>query len=148
MPLSFEHGIELPQPPAHVFAVLDDVAQTPHWLARCTGIVKLSPGPNGPGTRLRYSYREGGRTGVMDGEITVRVPNERLTFHYEDTMMEVTVDFRVAAAGTGTRLVHAIEISPRTLMARIFSPLIRKQLPTQTVTAMETLRSFLAAQSI
>ena len=148
MPLSFEHGIELPQPPAHVFSLLDDVARTPLWLARCTGIEKLTPGPNAPGTKLRYSYREEGRTGVMDGVITTRVPNERLTFHYQDPMMDVTVDFRVTAAGTGTRLVHAIEITPRTLMARLFAPLIRKRLPNQTITAMEALRSLLAAQSI
>jgi hypothetical protein len=143
MSIHFEHGIDVGKSPEEAFAVLDDVSKTPKWLARCTGIEKLSPGPNAVGTKLRYSYKEGGRTGVMDGEITTRAPNERLTFHYADKMMEVTVDFRISKASGGARLVHAIDITPRTFMAKLFSPLIRRQLPKQTITAMETLKALL-----
>src|SRR5712692_4543333 len=119
MPIRFEHGVEIAQEPALVFAILDDVSQTPKWLARCTGIEKLTAGPNAVGTKLRYSYRDGGRSGVMDGETSVRIPNERLTFHYLDKMMDVTVDFQVGKTATGTRLMHAIEITPRTFFARL-----------------------------
>lgn len=93
MAIHFEHGIEVPQPPERVFALLDDLSQTPKWLARCTGIEKVTPGENAVGTRLRYSYNEGGRSGIMEGEITARVSNERLTYHYQDAMMAGVVDF-------------------------------------------------------
>src|SRR5438477_10262015 len=140
MPIHYEHSVDVAREPQRAFAVLDDVSQTPKWLARCTGIEKLTPGPNAVGTKLRYSFKEGGRSGVMDGEIVARTPNERLTMKYADKMMDVTVDFRMAKSGSGTRLTHAIEITPKTFMAKLFSPLIKRQLPKQTVTAMETLR--------
>ena len=146
MAIHFEHAIDVPREPARAFAVLDDVAQTPKWLARCTGIEKVTPGPNAVGTKLRYAYRDGGRTGVMDGEITARAPNERLTCKYRDAMMDVTVDFRVTKTAEGARLVHAIDIAPRTFFAKLLSPLIRRQLPKQTVLAMESLRALLEAQ--
>lgn len=81
----------------------------------------------------------------MDGEITTRRPNERLTFKYVDKMMEVVVDFRTEAAGAGTKLTHAIDITPRTFMAKLFSPLIRRQVPKQTIGAMEKLKALLEA---
>ena len=46
--------------------LLADVSQTPRWLARCTGIEVLTPGPLAVGSKLRYSYKEGSRRGVMD----------------------------------------------------------------------------------
>lgn len=145
--IRFEHTIEIPQGTEVVFLVLDDVSRTPQWLARCTGIEKLTPGENAVGARLRYSYREGGRSGVMEGEITARIPNERLTFHYRDSMMDAVVDFRIARNGSGARLTHAIDIAPKTFFARLFAPMIRKQLPNQTITAMETLRKLLVSSS-
>lgn len=146
MSIEFEHGIDVPQSPEQVFAVLDDVAQTPRWLARCTGIEKLTPGENAVGTWLRYSYNDGGRSGVMEGEVTAREPGRKLTFQYGDPMMEVQVDFQMTPQGAGTHLVHAIRVTPRTLMAKLIAPMIRKQLPGQTIQAMETLRGLLASQ--
>src|SRR5262249_35555048 len=122
-------------------------SQTPRWLARCTGIEKRTPGPNAVGMKLRYSYNDGGHAGVMDGEIATHTPNERLTYHYADKMMDVIVDFRMAPAGAGTKLTHAIDITPKTIMAKLVSPLIKMQLPKQTIAAMEKLRELLEADA-
>jgi hypothetical protein len=46
-------------------------------------------------------------------------------------------------AGGGARLTHVIDITPKTLMAKLFSPMIRRQLPKQTINAMEQLRALL-----
>jgi len=143
MGIHFEHGLDVRVAPEVTFAMLDDLGQTSKWLARCTQIDKLSQGPNQVGTKLRYHYRDGGRSGEMDGEITARAPNERLAFRYADRMMEVTVDFRVVPAVSGTRLVHAIDIEPKGFFPKLFSPLIRRQLPKQTISAMERLRELL-----
>jgi uncharacterized protein YndB with AHSA1/START domain len=143
--IHFEHTIDVAQPPGRVFAVLADVSLTPQWLARCTGIEVLSPGPLAPGTKLRYSYREGGRIGVMEGEVVERAENEALSFRYDDRMMRVGVHFSMKPAGGGTRLTHSIDITPKTFFARLLSPLIRRQIPKQTINAMESLRSLLSA---
>ena len=140
MSIRFEHAIEVARGPEQIFAILDDLSQTPRWVSRCTGIEKLSPGPNTVGTKVRYAYREGGRTGTMDGEIKARTPNERLTVGYSDKMMEVVVDFQMTRKDGGARLVHTIDIKPKSLMAKLFAPLVRRQLPEQTIKAMETLR--------
>ena len=147
MSIHFAHTIEVPQPPGQVFGVLDDFSQTPRWLSRCTGIEQLSPGQKAAGTKLRYSYREAGRSGTMDGEIVARTPGERITMHYGDKMMEVSVDFHLVASGAGTKLTHTIEMSPKSFFSKLFAPMIRKQVPKQTVTAMESLRGLLAQKS-
>ncbi|MFO0745180.1 MAG: SRPBCC family protein [Myxococcota bacterium] len=143
MAIEFQHGIDVGAPPERVFALLDDLAQTPRWLARCTGIEKLTPGENAVGTELRYAYRDGRRRGTMLGRITARTPAAHLAFHYGDRMMDVSVDFRMGGNGAGTHLVHTIGITPRNFFARLFSPLIRRALPAQTIGAMEKLRSLL-----
>ncbi|HSZ81017.1 MAG TPA: SRPBCC family protein [Polyangia bacterium] len=146
MSIHFAHTIELPQPPARVFAVLDDFAQTPRWLSRCTGIETLTPGPKAAGTKLRYGYKDAGRTGTMDGTLTARVEGERITMHYGDKTLDVTVDFELAPNAGGTKLTHTIDLTPKALMTKLFAPMIAKQVPKQTVTAMESLRALLAQQ--
>jgi carbon monoxide dehydrogenase subunit G len=146
MSIRFEHSIDVACPQERAFALLDDVSSTPKWLARCTGIEKLTPGANAVGTKLRYAYKDSGRAGTMDGEVTARAPGERLTFRYDDAMMGVIIDFRMEAAGSGTRLTHAIDITPKTFVAKLFSPIIRRQLPKQTVDAMAALRRLLEAR--
>ncbi|QCP55094.1 SRPBCC family protein [Trinickia violacea] len=148
MSIHFEHSILVPQSPDDVFATLDDFSATPKWLERCTGIEKLEPGPNSEGQALRYSYLEHGRAGVMEGRISVREPGRRLSMIYVDKMMQVTVDFRMALHNDGTELTHAVTIEPKTFFARLFSPMLRRQLPKQTVGAMEKLRGYLASISM
>ncbi len=143
MGIEFAHTIEVARSPAEVFAYLDRISNTPEWLERCTGIEQLSPGEHAVGTKLRYSYADGGRKGQMDGEITKRVPGEHLSFEYADKMMAVTVDFRMQASAAGTKLTHSVDIRPQTFMSKLFSPFIRRALPVQTITAMEKLRSVL-----
>jgi len=147
MSIHFEHALDVACEPERAFALLDDFEQTPRWLERCTGIETLTSGPNVVGTKVRYSYRDVRRSGTMDGEVTVRVPNERLTLRYADGILEVVLDFRVERGVRGTRLVHAIEMKPRSLMMKLFAPLIRGQLPKQAVQAMESLRRLLEAPS-
>ncbi len=145
MAIVFEHGIDLPQPPSAVFALLDDFSQLPKWLKPCEGLAKLGTGPNAAGDKLRYAYAQGGRHGVMDGVIVAREPERRLTCKYYDRLFTVVVDFRVAdGEGGGTRLVHHIEITPNSFMAKLMSPLIRGQLPRQTIDSMQALRQLLA----
>ena len=146
MPIHFEYAIEVPQSPEQAFALFDDLPRTAEWLAPCTALEKLTPGENKVGDRLKYHYREGGRTGEMDGEITIRVPNERLTCRYWDKMFEIVVDSRVTKTPNGSRLFNAIDITPKNFLFKLMAPLMRKPLAKQTINAMESLRDILAAK--
>jgi hypothetical protein len=143
MSIRFEHSIDVSCNPEQTFALLDDLSQTPQWLARCVGIEKLKTGQNVVGDKLRYSYKDSSGQGVMDGEITARIPNENLSFHYWDKMMDVTIEFHITRSSNRTQLTHVIDITPKTFMAKLLSPLIRKQLPKQTITAMDSLSKLL-----
>jgi uncharacterized protein YndB with AHSA1/START domain len=145
MTIHFEHTVDVAADPQKAFAYLDDVSKTPEWLAPCKALDKLSDGPTTVGTRLRYAYKEGRRVKTMDGEVTARALNERLTYRYGDKVFDVVIDFRVAASSAGTRLTHAISITPKSFLGKLVSPLVRRGVPKQTITAMEKLRSLLAS---
>jgi hypothetical protein len=143
MSIHSSHTIDVAHDPKKVFSVLDDLGKTPAWLERCVGIENLSAGPNEIGTKLRYIYRDGGQTRTMEGEIVARIPDERLAFRYGDKMMEVAVDLHVTNAAAGARLTHTIDITPKSFFAKLLAPLIRRDLPKQTIGAMERLRSLI-----
>jgi uncharacterized protein YndB with AHSA1/START domain len=143
MSIHFSHTLDVAHAPEKVFALLDDLGRTPEWLERCTGIERLSAGPNEVGSKLRYAYRDGVRSGTMDGEIVTRIAGERLAFRYGDEMMLVAVDFHVTSAAQGARLTHTIDITPKTFFAKLVSPFIRRGLPKQTIAALEKLRTLL-----
>ncbi len=149
MAIVFEHAIEVPQPPARVFALLDDFSQLPQWLGPCEGLAKLGPGPNQTGDKLRYAYVQGNQHGVMDGVILAHEPDSRLCCRYYDRMFTVIVDFHVARSeGGGSHLTHHIEITPNAFMARMMSFLIKGALPKQTIESMEALRRLLAMAEV
>ena len=127
-------------PPAAVFAILDDVSRAPEWLKRCTQLDNLSGGPTAVGTQLRYHYRDGRRTGVMDGSVVAREADRKLTNTFTDKMMDVTVDFDLAPTSDGgTQLTHTITIDTKGI-GKLFTPIINRQLPAQTEGAMTELK--------
>jgi hypothetical protein len=142
----FAHTLSVSAPPSAIFSIVDDVSRTPTWLSRCTAIEKLDPGPNDVGTRLRYHYADGRRTGVMDGQIIAREPDRHFAMKFSDRMMDVTVDFVAAADGVGTTLTHTIDIATKGF-GRVFSPLIKRQLPKQTLDAMTALKRLAEADT-
>ncbi len=148
MAIEFEHGIDVPQSPQTVFALLDDFKKVPLWLKRCEGVAKQGQGANAVGDKLRYAYKEGGHHGVMDGVIEAHEPDQHLRYRYYDKMMQVIVDFRMEPNGEGTHLVHRIEITPHSFMAKLMAPMFRGMIPKQTITAMECVRKLLAEEAM
>lgn len=136
----FAETVEIDASPAEVFSILDDVGRTPEWLPRCTGIETLTAGPNTVGTELIYRYTNGRHAGSMSGRITVHEPNEHLAMRYTDAMMDVTVDFVVAAGhvADSTALTHTVGIHPKGI-GHIFTPIVVLTLPRQT---RDSLRRF------
>lgn len=143
MSIRFEHSEPVRTTPERAFAVIDDLSQTSKWLPPCVSLEKLGSGPNAAGDALRYVYREGGRTKEMAGKIIARAVPDRLLCTYADKAFDVTIDLRVAKAPEGALTTHIIEISPKSLIGRLMSPLIRLGLKKQTRDAATNLRKML-----
>ena len=143
MPIRYEHTETVAATPERTFAVIDDLALTSQWLPPCVSLSKVGDGPNQPGDRLRYLFKQGGRQNEMAGEILARTPGERLHCRYVDGSFEVSVDLRVGADPVGTLTTHIIEITPKTFVGRLMSPLIRLGLGKQTRDAARNLKKLL-----
>lgn len=89
MPVQCEQTIDVSVGASQAFALLDDLPRTPEWLGPCVALEKLAPGPNTLGDKLKYTYQQGGRKGVMQGEIVAREPDRKLTCRYHDTMASI-----------------------------------------------------------
>jgi hypothetical protein len=143
MPIRYEHSVIVRTTPQRTFAAIDDLPLTAKWLPPCVSLEKVGSGPNAPGDKLRYVYRQGSRQGSMDGQIVARTPDERLHCKYFDSMFDVSVDLRVAAAPEGTQTMHTIEITPKNFMGKMFSPLVRLGIGKQTRDAAANLKKLL-----
>ena len=143
MPIRYEHSVSVRTTPQRAFAVIDDLPRTAKWLPPCISLHKVDTGPNAPGDKLRYVYKQGGRQAEMDGEIVARTPGERLHTRYFDRMFDVSVDLRVTAATDGAMTTHIIEITPKTLFGKLMSPLVRLGLGKQTRDAAGNLKTLL-----
>jgi hypothetical protein len=143
MPIRYQYAETVAASPERAFAAIDDLPLTAKWLPPCVSLTKVGDGPNAPGDKLRYVYRDGGRQREMAGEILERVVGERLRCKYTDPLFDVVVDLRVAAAPGGSVTTHAIEITPKTLLARLMGPLIRLGVGRQTRQAAANLKQLL-----
>lgn len=140
------HTLEIDAPRSAVFAILDDVGRTPEWQPRCLGVEQLSPGPTGVGTDLRYTFKDGPRTGQMTGKVTAHHPDAQFSMEYDDKLMGVAVDFVLheGASPTSTSLTHTVRVRGHGL-GRLFAPVVARTLPRQTVAAMENLKQLAEA---
>ena len=61
-----------------------------------------------------------------------------------DKLTEVTVDFQTAAMGEETSLTHEIEVRTKGF-GKLFTPMIKRSLPNQTLDSMSRLRALAEA---
>lgn len=143
MPIRHELTETVRVSPERAFAAIDDLALTAKWLPPCVSLNKIGPGPNAVGDKLRYVYKQGGKQAEMDGEIVARVPGERLACRYFDKMFEVSVDLRVAPAPGGATTTHIIEITPKSFVGKLMSPMVRMGIKKQSRDAAANLKKLL-----
>jgi uncharacterized protein YndB with AHSA1/START domain len=97
------------------------------------------------GEPLTYTYREGSRTGTMQGAVVAFEPEKKLEFHYTDKIMHVTVGFDFTGDAGRTSVHHYIEIAPQTLVFKLLQPLIKSATIKQTAKDTATLKRLLEA---
>jgi carbon monoxide dehydrogenase subunit G len=143
MPIRYEYSETVRTTPDYAFATIDNLPLTAQWLPPCVSLEKVGPGPNAAGDKLRYVYKQGGKTAEMAGEIVERTPGERLHCKYYDRMFDVSVDMRVVGVPEGTLTTHVIEITPKIFFAKLMWPLIRIGVGKQTRQAADNLKKLL-----
>lgn len=136
-----EATLDTRRTPAEVFALIDDFARMPSWVGMCAGLEQTSPAPRRAGSTLRYSYRQGGRTQVIDGTVAAYEPGRRLVLAF--TLCRVV--FELGTEGGTTRLVHAIEIEPSSWPMKVMAPLIRALTRRQVAKDTRKLEALLSA---
>lgn len=146
MPIRCEHVEIVKTSPERAFAMIDDLPRTAEWLPPCVSLNKVGEGPNASGDTLEYVYKQGGQTGRMKGTIAERIPGEKLHCIYEDSMFTVSVDMRVAPDPAGAKMTHIIEMTPRKLIAKLFTPLVKIGIRKQTTDAAVNLKKLLEGE--
>jgi uncharacterized protein YndB with AHSA1/START domain len=141
-----ETSLDIARSTNEVFAFLDEVANAPKWLGRCVELKKDSDEANHVGTRLHYAYKDGPRSGTMDGQITDYEANQRLAFAYHDKLLDVAVGFRLSDAGGATHVEHWVEITPKSFMMKLMQPMIRAATKKQMERDTTTLKQLLERQ--
>ena len=117
--------LEISKPAAQVFAFIDDLSKAPLWLESCLELRQADGKPKVVGTPHRYTYRQGGREGAMDGVVTAYEPGRRLAMRFTDNQFEIAVSFLLSASGSGTLVEHTVAITPKSLLGRLMAPVIR-----------------------
>ena len=131
--------------PAQVFAILDDFKRTPEWNERCVSVTQTSDGPHQPGAGLEYRYRERGREGVMTGTIEAYDPGKKIVMAYTDKVLDVRVTFELATSGGSTVVTHVAEITPKSFIMKLMSPMIRGATRKQTAQIVGKLKTLAEA---
>jgi uncharacterized protein YndB with AHSA1/START domain len=126
--------------PAQVFALLADLERVPRWLDRCVWIAQTSDGARGPGTQLRYRYRDRGHEGEIAGALEAYEPHRRIAMTFIDKALDARVVFELVPHRDGTQLTHRAEITPKLLVVKLLSPWIRRSVRRQMAEAVDRLR--------
>jgi uncharacterized protein YndB with AHSA1/START domain len=94
--------------PERVFDFVADVSNQATWNKDVTNLVQLTEGPPRVGTRMTGEFN---RLGRIDTEITVFERPSRLVLSSTGAQADMTLDFRFAPDGDGTRMTVSGEVS-------------------------------------
>ena len=142
MAMQFSERIEVRRKPAECFAFVDDFANAPQWNELCRALQRDGSDVR-EGGGLVYTYKQGNRSGVMQGQIVERDPPRRLLLEFGDRMFQIEVGFRFDAIPGGTRIEHTLEVEPRSWLTRLMTPLLRPAMRKQTAKQAAALKQAL-----
>ena len=107
-------------PPDRMWALASDFERAAGRIKAITKVEILTPGPVGAGTR----FREWRGRQVVDFEVAAWSPMRSYSLRGYAAGTEFTSEIRCVPDGSGTRLEMEIHVRPKTVTAKLFSPLI------------------------
>lgn len=110
-------------PIERVFALCSDFANAPASIPGITRVEMLTPGPVGVGTKFKETRKFGGSEATEQMEVTSFSPPTGYTLACDSHGTDYVSTFRFEPAGAGTRVSLDFSATPRTLGAKLLSPL-------------------------
>jgi uncharacterized protein YndB with AHSA1/START domain len=141
---SFSHTVELPRPPAEVFPWLLEQDKVPRWTGHLRRYEQVGDGALSAGSRVRQVLEVSGRMIDVEVEVTRYEPPHGAETRFASNGIELVNDYRLEAAGAGTRLTQAIDAKPTSLTARMLVPLVQPRLEEKLTEDLERLRETLS----
>jgi carbon monoxide dehydrogenase subunit G len=120
---SFTLTTRIDAPPAEVFAVAADFERIPQIIRGIKSIEFLTPGPIRVGTRFRETRVMFGRDSSEEMTVTAFDPPHGCTLEAYTCGAQFISEHRFKPDGAGTLLELSIRTEPRTLLAKLASPL-------------------------
>ena len=133
--MQFSEGSLIDASPERVFAALADPEGWPRRIPSITRVEVVGHEPVGIGTQFRETRIMNGKAETLTMTISEMVPPEHLVFTAHAHGSDLVASHHLQAQEQGTMLHVSMEMTPRTLLARlamalsfVLAPLIRKQL--------------------
>jgi carbon monoxide dehydrogenase subunit G len=137
---SFSHSVEIPRPPADVFAWLLEEDKVPRWTGHLERYERLDGGPLGAGSKVRQVLDMSGRTIDVTLEVTGYEPPTGAQTRFSTNGIDVVNSYALEASGAGTRLTQTFEAKPSGLTARMLVPVLQPRLERKLTEDLERLR--------
>jgi uncharacterized protein YndB with AHSA1/START domain len=142
MTVSVDVDTVIGRAPADVFDALIAVERYPEWLI-ASGIVRverLDPGPLTVGSRLRISQTVGGRSTVLDGNVTTLLPGQAFGLQGKDKDgVTIEIDAALTPAPPATRLRWSLRLK-LPLRFRMFESMVAPQARRAAALDLEALK--------
>jgi uncharacterized protein YndB with AHSA1/START domain len=139
----YVQGTFFPRSPEDVFRAIDDFSSMHKWMDRCIWMQRYSEGENQVGDPLRGVYRRATGIGALAGRVAARQPAEHLSCVYASRKFTFNFQFSLHRHGAGTYLIHTVEVTTKTLLARIAASWIKRTLFQHSSGSMVSLRRYL-----
>jgi hypothetical protein len=118
-------AIHIGAPIDRVFAIMTNFAHAPNVIQGITKVEVLSAGPVGVGTRFKETRVMFGRDATETMEVTAFDAPRSYTLTALSCGVEFKSAFLFEPDGAGTKVTLSLQGKPRTLLARILSPISR-----------------------
>lgn len=106
----FELSERIAFPPKEVFDFVTDPNNAPKVVSSVKGMVKLTDGPIGKGTRYRETRLMNGKEQTAELEVVVFQPYEQYAVKNELQGFETTYTYHFASENNGTRIKLVCEV--------------------------------------
>ena len=140
-------SITVRRPIEGVFTYLADLeANLPRWASGIVAVARMTPRPDGPGTRFQIVARAIGRPVVSDYLVTLFEPPTRFGGSAENRLFGFTEQYTLRSLGDATAIDQRTEVQPHGLL-RLVAPLMALAIRRLLASDLERLKALLEAPS-
>jgi uncharacterized protein YndB with AHSA1/START domain len=120
---TIQTGMWFKAPREAVFAAFADFSRTPEYVSGVERVEMLTEGPVGEGTRFRETRVFYNREATEEMAVTAFDPPRAYTLEAESSGVRYVSVFTFDDDGEGTRVTLRFDAQPRSVLARMLSPL-------------------------